>query len=388
MQADADGRKRPLGLANADSSSTEALGELLRARRHELGLSQVALAFRSGLDNTYISRVETGKQIPAKEDFERLVIAMKLSQEQRDRWVFALQRDLLQKKAEVPEIYLRPEELLSLTTMHVDAVRQLRLDGRPQLAAAEAARYAQWARVLVGRSRTERLRHRLLDALASLLLEQAKSYMDYVLPEEAWGYTGDLIAEQRIIADQMQDVRLSLLASLSAEATLYVSGQHTDADRVCAQVLSRRKILDTRWQHEVLRASAINAGYLGNDDSMTNVAKIIDAMLKEGEAEDPLAAAFLLEGLARGQGALGQHAALETIHRAWQLLDKTRSGSHHSSLRTVQLIRTHLRVLQQLEVFNPVEFERLGNKGLILAGELGYRRYSHEIRSILARALD
>ena len=40
-------------------------GEVVRKRRHELGLSQEALGFRSALHRTYISEIERGQKAPS-----------------------------------------------------------------------------------------------------------------------------------------------------------------------------------------------------------------------------------------------------------------------------------------------------------------------------------
>ncbi len=40
-------------------------GEVVRNRRHELGLSQEALGFRSALHRTYISEIERGQKSPS-----------------------------------------------------------------------------------------------------------------------------------------------------------------------------------------------------------------------------------------------------------------------------------------------------------------------------------
>ena len=42
----------------------ERLGRVIVEQRHEIGLSQEALALRSGLHRTYVSEIERGRKIP------------------------------------------------------------------------------------------------------------------------------------------------------------------------------------------------------------------------------------------------------------------------------------------------------------------------------------
>jgi transcriptional regulator with XRE-family HTH domain len=55
------------------------LGEVIRARRVELGLSQEKLAEQCGFDRTYISMLERGKRNPSLINLLRLAKGLKTS---------------------------------------------------------------------------------------------------------------------------------------------------------------------------------------------------------------------------------------------------------------------------------------------------------------------
>jgi transcriptional regulator with XRE-family HTH domain len=55
------------------------LGDILREAREKAGLSQEQLAFRAGLDRTYVSQLENDKKSPTVETLFRLCGAMKAS---------------------------------------------------------------------------------------------------------------------------------------------------------------------------------------------------------------------------------------------------------------------------------------------------------------------
>lgn len=60
-------------------SRIEAFGEAVRECRAELGLSQESLAFRSGLDRTYISGIERGVRNPTLRTIFKIADALNTS---------------------------------------------------------------------------------------------------------------------------------------------------------------------------------------------------------------------------------------------------------------------------------------------------------------------
>jgi transcriptional regulator with XRE-family HTH domain len=55
------------------------LGDFLREAREKAGLSQEQLAFRAGVDRTYVSQLENDKKSPTVQTLFRLCGAMKAS---------------------------------------------------------------------------------------------------------------------------------------------------------------------------------------------------------------------------------------------------------------------------------------------------------------------
>src|SRR5687768_16143871 len=66
----------------------EQLGPRLRALRTMLGMTQVKLAQRTGIDPVYISKIERGKKIPRIPTIHRFAAALGLSDNDRAELVF------------------------------------------------------------------------------------------------------------------------------------------------------------------------------------------------------------------------------------------------------------------------------------------------------------
>lgn len=54
------------------------LGDAIRARRHELGLSQERLAAEIGMDRTYLAGIERGERNPSYTNLLRIAAALRV----------------------------------------------------------------------------------------------------------------------------------------------------------------------------------------------------------------------------------------------------------------------------------------------------------------------
>lgn len=123
-----------------------ALGNFVRDRRFELGLTQAALATRMGVDDTYISAVETGRRTPDGSPFlEMLGQALELDSDRihqlmnvarRSQRFFRLPEELSPRKhavfmaiaEDLP--HLSPEDVEIIASVHAALVRN-RKPGTP-----------------------------------------------------------------------------------------------------------------------------------------------------------------------------------------------------------------------------------------------------------------
>ncbi len=55
------------------------IGQRIRELRHEIGISQEALANKAEIDRTYVTDVENGRRNISIENIEKLVIALQIS---------------------------------------------------------------------------------------------------------------------------------------------------------------------------------------------------------------------------------------------------------------------------------------------------------------------
>jgi len=119
-----------------------ALGDFIRARRKILGLTQTALAIRIGVDDTYISAVETGKRTPDGEQFlEMMSVALELTDElsrslvavaRKSQRIFRLPAEISTRKHEVLQalaldVSLSDEDMGAFAAIHAALTRGRRI---------------------------------------------------------------------------------------------------------------------------------------------------------------------------------------------------------------------------------------------------------------------
>jgi transcriptional regulator with XRE-family HTH domain len=64
------------GTGKGPTPRQQEFGNRIRTRRLKLGLSQEALALRSGINRTYIGSLEAGERNPSLENVSRLAAAL------------------------------------------------------------------------------------------------------------------------------------------------------------------------------------------------------------------------------------------------------------------------------------------------------------------------
>jgi transcriptional regulator with XRE-family HTH domain len=73
------GGRRKAGLMSASPAFQHALGQAVKRRREELGLTQEQLANNADLHQRWISNVENGKRNPSYGSLRRLAAGLELS---------------------------------------------------------------------------------------------------------------------------------------------------------------------------------------------------------------------------------------------------------------------------------------------------------------------
>lgn len=318
-------------------------GKLLRLARRDRGFTQLALATEIGAHDTYVSRWEKGVLSPTLGQLHDVRKALALSDQVFESMYFAW----LREQRPVPDGYRfrrqRLEDLIVSLETSIQAARQLRRAGRPQLAMELSNRDAILAFDRIRSVSWSNAHPVALTRAAALILEQCKSGLDFLSrPEVKNGAMTDAIAKLQHIAALCPSHFTQFVLDLAIEGTTYVGGDVAAAFLQSNDLLQRLDTVPKEWRYEVLRAAAINAGKLKERSALESASNQIDVLTEE--APETGDAAFVLEGLARGWSHVDPGRGSELIERAWKMRQASESVDRSSMLRHVQLVRSEAEI--------------------------------------------
>lgn len=105
---------------NSVSRIAESIGEKIRMLRQERGLSQERLAFKAGMNTSYIGQVERAEKSPTIDTIEKITLALDITIEE----IFRMERVNSQKpeKTVIEKIMFQLDDR---TEMEQEAIYQL-----------------------------------------------------------------------------------------------------------------------------------------------------------------------------------------------------------------------------------------------------------------------
>ena len=173
--------------------------------------------------------------------------------------------------------------------------------------------------------------------------------------------------------------RNNLLGGVLREGLLYFDKQYGQADRIAREIFTLE--IESEWKPEIVRAAAINAGYLGDEVSIHRHEREMRRMI--AAEMSPLDHVFMLDGLARGYARLNKPRAVDIIEEAW---DVQLGSTVQSTLRYVQKVRAHLEVNDQLGRAHDTYLITQAKNGLKIAQSMGYERYVQDLTQLAGLA--
>lgn len=350
-------------------------------------LNQLALEMWDRLgghavDPSVISRNLRGERLFTSRQLETFTEVLGLDSEQR----LQLQRAL------ATDIHLRYELEPTIPSLYVDVfsrdleiVRDVMTRGDPRfavrLATTIATRLKEITRTLDQSSSVKPLYK--LHALA--LFEQGRAYREILPRKQVLPSTKAIVAQITLIGNQCKDEELLALADISLGDAYYITGQHSQS--ILYFIRSWHKVESVDYRLWTLRQMLLDWAYLDQKAQFEETGTIAkELMLSSPDAKlDTVCAVW--EGIARGQGVLGSDKAFYTWDTAWEGYKGLKVQVEQAPFRAVQLLRTRLELLDNLESSNKRLVERTGTEAAHLAKEHGYKRHESYIRKLLRKLL-
>lgn len=289
--------------------------------------------------------------------------------------------DVFDRKTSSTEVY----ESYLWRLLH--EIRSDRKSGKPREVVKRANDTMFWIDQLLDKHQTSGFRTYLLEQKIRFLMEESKSYMDFVLPEQVFSYMGSVNDQLFRTAGELRDSKLYYLPMVSEESAYYVGKEYYRSYNIGKELLQNIDGIDEEWHIEILRAAAINNGYVGSLDELETVVSMICNYVNLESERNINDLVFLCEGVARAYGMHGSEKAIDYIEKARQLLDQMVSlygvSSETTELRAVQLLRTEGIIVSKAGTID--DLERLCKRGIDLSTKNHYDRYIREFNELNLR---
>lgn len=284
-------------------------------------------------------------------------------------------------------------DLMDFFGDQVEVIRQVRIEGNPQLAIHLASnvdlRLSKAALQLASSKYFEPIQR----LRAVVLYQQARAYTKILPRSQVLGTVRPIARKIRELAKICNDDEVFGLSESRIGDAFYIMSWQVRSDSgietAMSYLYSALEHLKTSEDRvPVLRQLALSWAVLGDEARFKEVSSEAREQIEDRQHSGLDEACQTLEGLTRGYGLLGlAEDAYHTLSKATRLLDKMMTRKQRSPFRLVQLKRTELELLQRFEPENKVDLDRIGTEAAEIAGRYGYTLHKAYIEGLLARSL-
>jgi transcriptional regulator with XRE-family HTH domain len=269
---------------------------------------------------------------------------------------------------------------LQFATEMLALIKQARIIS-PQLALEQCKTIGSYLRNVLAHLSDVSHREPFLRLLSQVLAEQGRIYSETSLVDIAVNGMLQIANELDTISLELKDNQVLGLKYTTLGALNYRLKRHGKSLEYHSQAVGLIELKD--WVIDVVRAMAVGAGQTQNKKRFSTVEGRIKAMLEQDQHLTLSNTSYLLEGLARGQAYLGQDESWTTLQEVKNMYHQTHNFDVEIPLRRLQLIRSQIAVVIQLNPNDTQLIIELATEGKKLGQLYGYQRYVSDIDQLL-----
>lgn len=360
-----------------------------------MSLNQLAWAVRAlpgghALDASFLSRIFRGSRTFASEQqLSAICDVLALRESQRRRLFILLAEDRARRHL-VEVSTLRAADLLEWSQLHLHNIVRCYTEGNPLLAKDMASQLSGQIYDQLPRTSNSSALASLVSTLAQLHYQQAIFTWDSTSTEkiaaEAWSIVDDL---DKLWREYKIDTARHLASLCTGYINYTTGGNPATSIHFLKQGISHLKgRAYADHQAEALRTLAICFAQLGENSRFEAAEEHCHSYIDSGHWTNAERICEVYEGLARGRGLLRLDSAFELLDEAEGTYRLLESGRARAPLRRVQLSRTRLVLIKQLQPNDLRTLEQIGYEGIRLAEEYAFPRHQVLIEELLQSGLN
>lgn len=352
---------------------------------NQMSLNQLSLAmwerlgFRE-MDPSILSRVINGKRLFTKKQLQVFCKVLKIRQKDRILLNETLLMETYKKFKLIPyshnfDIFAEVIEDL------IEKISEFRLAGNPHLASELTDILLQETKMVIPNAAYSKQTAKFFDYYARLLLEAYYNKSVFIPRKKMLIHQLPLIQEIKELAKNTKRRDHIGLYYFTKGGAYYDQEQY---DLSLPEIKSSLGFI--KWPSvklEATRQKILSLAHLNLtnefDSSLDGLEELTHA--KKVKLGDELA---LMDGVGRAQGLLKRTEAIDTLSKVEKIYFDDKCQEIY---RLIQLIRSQMEVANRIQPKDKNYFEKIGNRGLKLANQHGYKRYATKLKEMLNSVL-
>ena len=315
--------------------------DVLAVKRRKTGQTQSDIAQKTGLNQSEISRIESGFTKPTDlPTLEAVCQAYQLSNSEKAKYVELITGYTSQNISESEEI------INNLLEGQIPFIAHTNRSGSPRIAIEQAELIMNW--VESQNISLDKYSQNTLNKISYLLLEESAAW---------WDSTSTQLVDSRTakILDKMQQLtaagkRSNTIATLYLDINKgfhdYIKQDYSKATSIFSEIRNSVFFAGNPWEIEVLRASTITLGKTGDFNGLKHNENNVLNKIKF-EKLTPQNKGYLLEGLGRAYLEFDLPQSKKYLQESYSWIEIARGMPEFLNVRFVQSVRSNLLMMKR-----------------------------------------
>jgi len=353
--------------------------DVLATKRKKTGQTQADIAIKTGLNQSEISRIESGFTKPRDlPTIDAICQAYQLSNSEKAKYIELTTGYTSQNIGESEEI------INNLLEGQIPFIAHTNRSGSPRIAIEQAELIMNW--IESQNISLDKYGQNTLNKISYLLLEESAAWWDTTTTQLIDGRTAGLLnkMQQLTTISPRNNAITTLYFDINRGFHEYIKQDYVNATKTFNRVSNSPSFTGNPWELEVLRAGTIALGKTNNFRALKYNENNVLNKISSGNLT-PQNKGYLLEGLGRAYLAFDISQSKRYLEESYRWIELARGMPDFLNVRFVQSVRSNLLMMKRANTHTR-EMLTFAEPALIETEKSGLVRHKNQILEIINSA--